>query len=95
MICRPAEVHHNFSPVAFQGVLQRAAQKRKYIREDKSMEKLDRNISMVEKRVSNLDGGHDSRSNSQLSNTPSGYPLNQPSVSGIMGKDVAIVINIW
>ena len=85
---RPEEVHHQFSVTALTGVLQCAAQKRRFVREDKSLEKMEK--STLDKRTSQVQssGGDqdNSRSNSQMSvGAPSQYPLQQQS-STMMGK---------
>lgn len=68
---RPPHVHHHFSIEALIGVLKRAMQKRKYIRDEKTQDKLD-----TRKEES-------SRSNSQASDAPSRPVLPAQSSTGI------------
>ena len=59
-LCRPPQSQHHFSIETLTGVLRKAAQKRKYIREEKTQDKLD--VRSKEEA---------SRSNSQASDAPS------------------------
>ncbi len=87
MRLRPEEVHHNFSVTALTGVLSRASQKRKFVREDKSIEKIDRPI-LDKRTVSQIQSQPDneaSRSNSQMSiGAPSQYLIQPQNSSGLM-----------
>lgn len=67
---RPQQVHHHFSIDSLVGVLRRVTQKRKYIRDEKTQDKLD------------LRKEESSRSNSQASDAPSRPVLPQQSSTG-------------
>ena len=85
---RPEEVHHNFSVASLTGVLHRATQRRKYIREDRSLEKnapdkyLEKKLS-----VNVVDTSEQSRSNSQMSVGASTVYQQTVSASNLMGED--------
>ena len=92
-LCRPPQSQHHFSIETLTGVLRKAAQKRKYIREEKTQDKLD--VRSKEEA---------SRSNSQASDAPSKlamipaqsstgiYYLNFCKFSDIL-KDFVITLN--
>ena len=69
-ISSPPHVQYNFSIESLVGVLKRAMQKRKYIRDEKTQDKLD------------LRKEESSRSNSQASDAPSKPVLPQQSSTG-------------
>lgn len=69
-LIRPPECHHHFSVATLVGVLKRATQKRKFIRDEKTVDRLDAKDRET------------SRSDSQASEAPSKIANPQQSVTG-------------
>ena len=67
---RPSECHHHFSVATLVGVLKRATQKRKFIRDERTMDRLEAKDRET------------SRSDSQASEAPSKIANTQQSVTG-------------
>ena len=79
---RPDEIQNSFSIASLTGVLQKAANKRRFIREEKSLEKMEK---FERKSTIEPEKGEGSRSESQTSQAPSQLPV-QAQSSTVVGK---------